>query len=97
MWVGWMAGAGMLLCFVFDFCKEGLICFAGAQLVGLVEQREIRIFRIFWFRVVLDKFIFGKTHTSPEVAHFDDQLRMRPMLKSGQILKPNGLKNWDLS
>ena len=55
--------ASIMLCWVVMMCMwEGLICF-GAQLVGLVERREIKLFRIFWLRAVLDQFIFGKTHT----------------------------------
>ena len=76
---------------------EGLICFGAQLLVGLVELHEMKLFRIFWFRAVLGQFIFGKTHTSPEVAPLDDRLPMHHMLKSEKILKPNGLKNWDLS
>ena len=75
---------------------EGLICFGAQLLVGVVERREMKLFRIFWLRAVLGQFIFGKTHTSPEVAPLDDRLPMRAILKSAQILKPNDLKIEDL-
>ena len=52
MWVGWMAGAGILF-----VVAEGLICFGG-ELVGLVERREMKLL----FRIFLVLSGFGSIH-----------------------------------